>query len=153
MRHALTGVERIAIERKRQVEVEEYDASHDAAHDGGELAIAAACYAASAAHERIYVRQDYAAQVRFVDPWPWEDRFDKRPHDGNVLKDPDDGQTLRLLEKAGAMIAAEIDRRLRASSPRRTLRTSSGSEELILCVGCDHWKVLNTECPYCTVEK
>lgn len=109
-----TGAERIAIERMRQVEVEGYDAAHDDEHDGGQLALAAACYAASVACARIYVREDYAAAIHFDDPWPWEERFDARPHDGNVLKDPDDEQAIRLLEKAGAMIAAEIDRLLRA---------------------------------------
>lgn len=108
-----TGAERIAIERMRQIEVEDFDATHDDEHDGAELALAAACYAASAAHERIYIRRDFAASVSFSDPWPWEAQFDSRPYDGNVLKDPDDDQTIRLLEKAGAMIAAEIDRLLR----------------------------------------
>jgi hypothetical protein len=118
-----TGVERIAIERMRQIEVEDFDATHDDEHDGAELALAAACYAASVAHAKIYVRRDFAASVSFSDPWPWEAQFDRRPYDGNVLKDPDDDQSIRLLEKAGAMIAAEIDRLLRAQEkPKRDKR-------------------------------
>jgi hypothetical protein len=40
----MTGAERIAAERQRQVEVEGYDASHDQGHHD-ELAAAAATYA------------------------------------------------------------------------------------------------------------
>jgi hypothetical protein len=118
---AVTGVERIAIERVRQVEAEGYDAAHDAEHDGGQLAMAAACYAACAAGEQIYVMDEYASQLRFSDPWPWSDGSDARPYDGNAPKEPTDEQVLRLLEKAGALIAAEIDRVLavRAASDKR----------------------------------
>lgn len=111
-----SGTDRIAIERVRQIEVEGYGHAHDDVHDDGSLAMAAACYAANAACERIYVKREYAAGLSFDDPWPWEDRFDARPHDGNVLKDPTDEQAIRMLEKAGALIAAEIDRLLRAQS-------------------------------------
>ena len=119
------GTQRIAIERLRQVEKKDYDERHDDEHDKGELAIAAACYAFSAARsrrhkslvaERIYVMRTYAATVHYDDPWPWEERFDTRPYDGNVLKEPTDDEAIRLLEKAGALIAAEIDRLLRAQA-------------------------------------
>lgn len=114
----LTGVERIAIERARQIDVEGYDQAHDFEHDDGSIAMAAACYAACAARRgrdndgpgRIYVMKRHAASIDFIDPWPWEDRFDGRPHDGNVLKKASQGQAIRMLEKAGALIAAEIDR-------------------------------------------
>jgi hypothetical protein len=112
---AMTGVERIAIERTRQVEKEGYDAAHDDEHGSGDLAVAAACYAAASCGLRIYEKQEFAAGMSFVDPWPWEG-YDARPYDhhGGGFKDPDDDQALRLLEKAGALIAAEIDRVLRA---------------------------------------
>lgn len=103
------GVARIAKERKRQTDKLGWSPEHDDAHDGGELAMAAACYAAP---ERLYVRQEFADGLTFVDPFPWPGA-DKRPHNGNVLKEPTDAQWLRLLEKAGALIAAEIDRLLR----------------------------------------
>lgn len=116
----MTGVERIAIERVRQVESEGYDAVHDAEHDGGQLAMAAACYAACAAGERIYTKDVYAASIHFDDPWPWRGEYcDARPHDGNVLKEASERQSLRLLEKAGALIAAEIDRILAAREARK----------------------------------
>ena len=109
MKHASEGVERIAKERLRQINGEGYSPEHDDANDGGEMALAAACYASP---ERLYVQREFAAGVSFVDPFPvrWPD---KRPYNGNVLKDPTDAQWLRLLEKAGALIAAEIDRLLR----------------------------------------
>lgn len=108
------GVARIAAERRRQQETEGYDASHDEGHDGGQLAEAAGCYAFAAASERVYVQAKYAASVHFEDPWPWAQRHDARPYNGNVLRDATDDEAIRLLEKAGALIAAEIDRLLRA---------------------------------------
>jgi hypothetical protein len=118
----MTGIERISIERVRQVESEGYDELHDAEHDDGSIAMAAACYASAAAGKRIYTRNEYATEVHFVDPWPWEERADGRPHDGNVLKKPSEEQALRLLEKAGALIAAEIDRVLAKREAEEKLR-------------------------------
>ena len=40
------GIRLIAAERQRQVDVEGWTPAHDDEHDEGELAIAAACYAA-----------------------------------------------------------------------------------------------------------
>ncbi len=108
----MNGIERIAKERKRQTDKLGWSPEHDDHHDGGELALVAACYASP---ERLYVRREYAAGLSFDDPFPghWPDA---RPHNGNVLKDPTDAQAVRLLEKAGALIAAEIDRLLRKKS-------------------------------------
>jgi hypothetical protein len=81
----VTGAERIAAERQRQIDAEGYDAAHDDAHDNGDIAEAALAYlTCSAAY------------------WPWEPSLFKR--EGRV----------RDLEKSGALIAAEIDRLLRA---------------------------------------
>lgn len=86
------GVSRIAAERRRQIEVEGWTAEHDADittdgewHTSGQLAKAAACYAVG-------------------DPagWPW----------GAAWWKPG-ASRIRELEKAGALIAAEIDRLLR----------------------------------------
>lgn len=68
------------------------------------------CYATP---QQLYRRHDYAAAVHFVDPWPWDDHDDTRPYDGNVLQEPTLAERIRLLEKAGALLAAEIDRLLR----------------------------------------
>lgn len=114
---AKTGAERIAAERRRQAAKLGWTAEHDDAHDDGGLAMAAVCYAAAAVDARPYIEQRFAASVDFVDPWPWDHRFDARPYDGNVLIEcTTDAERIRLLEKAGALIAAEIDRLLRASA-------------------------------------
>lgn len=108
----MNGAERIALERARQVSEEGYDEEHDDDHTDGQIAMAAACYAAP---ERIYIREDYASSVSFDDPWPWDAYSDARPCNGNVLtpEKATKAQRIRLLEKAGALIAAEIDRLLR----------------------------------------
>ena len=87
-----------------------WTAAHDDQHTNGELAWAAVCYAAPG---RVYAKRDVAAGFRFLDPWPFADRWDRRPHDGNVLRTPTRDQRMRLLVKSGALIAAEIDRELR----------------------------------------
>lgn len=84
----MTGVEIIAAERKRQIEVEGFTAEHDRGHGGGSLAAAAACYA-------LYKR----SRTDSVRLWPWSLKWWK----------PSDDQ-IRNLAKAGALIAAEIDR-------------------------------------------
>jgi hypothetical protein len=119
---SLSGAERIAAERARQVAEEGYSSEHDDAGGGDDIAMAAACYAAP---EPIFVRRDFAAGTTYRDPWPWDERFDKRPYNGNVLilETTTPAQRIRLLEKAGALIAAEIDRLLRAAeNPARKAR-------------------------------
>lgn len=103
-----TGAERIAAERARQIADEGFDGDHDDENnDNGELALAAICYAAP---ERIYVVDDRGPGISFVDPWPWDRVWDKR----SERKKPTTKERLRALEKAGALIAAEIDRLERA---------------------------------------
>jgi len=85
---------------------------HDDHHGGGELAMAAACYAAP---ERVLVERRTLQGAAFVDPWPWDRRWDKRytrPVDPN-LRGLMLEKRIRELEKAGALAAAEIDRLLR----------------------------------------
>jgi hypothetical protein len=86
-----SGVGLIAAERRRQVEAEGWRTKHDDRHDRDELALAAARYALPARH-------------RIAVAWPW-DASSWRPT-------PDD--RMRELVKAGALIAAEIDRLGRA---------------------------------------
>lgn len=100
----MTGAEMIAAERKRQIEEEGFDATHDSQHDGRELAWAAACYVAP---EPIYkCEYPYGPQegFMFIDPWPnwWNLKWDKRKKYSDV----------RCLVIAGALIAAEVDRLL-----------------------------------------
>ena len=85
----MTGTERIAAERKRQIDVEGWTAEHDDKHTNGELVEAAATYA----------YQALGSRVPAIALWPW-DLCSWKPSENPV----------RNLEKAGALIAAEIDR-------------------------------------------
>jgi hypothetical protein len=84
-----TGAELIAAERRRQIEEEGWTPAHDDQHDDSELLYAAEAY-------------------MFGDPdaWPWEE-------DGFKPKD-----IIHDLARAGAFIAAELDRQLRLRPPR-----------------------------------
>jgi hypothetical protein len=87
------GVALIAAERRRQIEAEGWTPEHDDEHGDGELAAAAACYAGPA-----------WSLLREHEPplmWPWDEKWWKP------------GDRIRELTKAGALIAAEIDRLLR----------------------------------------
>jgi hypothetical protein len=118
----VTGVGMIAEERKRQIEEEEWTPEHDDEHTGGSLALAAVCFAAPT---KLYRRIDTASGITFVDPWPeswawqWDRRFRYgtcRYNPGNVRPDPETytyEERVDLLTKAGALIAAEIDRLVR----------------------------------------
>ena len=110
------GAKRIARERERQINAEGWTPEHDDEHDGDELAWAAVCYAAPGpVQSEREIRATCGCREAmcphepmfgpgFVDPWPWDESWDKRgQHD-----------RIRQLEIAGALIAAEIDRLLRA---------------------------------------
>lgn len=92
----MTGIERIAAERQRQIEQEGWTPEHDDKHGDGSLACAAACYALPPTSRRL--------RVPPLD-WPssWSASWWKPT--------PEDRE--RELTKAGALIAAEIDRLLR----------------------------------------
>lgn len=89
----LTGAERIARERQRQIKQEGWTPEHDDVHTVGQLMQAAVCYA-------LY---DWELSDDYPPPsWPWAPHCWEPSHDH-----------VRNLEKAGALIAAEIDRLLR----------------------------------------
>lgn len=107
-----SGAQRIVDERQRQLVDEGHTPQHDDRYRKGQLAAAAACYACPV---QLFTMVQRAGSVEFVDPWPWDDEYDKRPRVRGAV---DRGsQTLegrvRELEKAGALVAAEIDRLLR----------------------------------------
>jgi len=113
----MNGAELITKERQRQIEKEGWTAEHDDEYTDGSLALVAALYATP---ELLYKRIDFVNQVSFIDPWPWDAGWDKRPHpgNGNVVRDNSPfyvsrDERIRQLEKAGALVAAEIDRLLR----------------------------------------
>lgn len=89
----LSGIERIAAERQRQVDDEGYSPGHDAQHSEMDLSKAAVIYVHNA------VQNETGVRIGTDMPWPWE-REGFAPST-NAIRD---------LEKAGALIAAEIDR-------------------------------------------
>lgn len=93
-----SGIELIAAERQRQIEKEGWSAEHDATHVKGELAKAAGCYCLAEC-----LREDHSsarAGMPIVRYWPFSPDWWK-PSANNRIKE---------LQKAGALIAAEIDR-------------------------------------------
>lgn len=81
-----------------------WSTDHDDGHTDGELAWAAICWAAPTEVYRVRGAGDPA--YSFVDPWPWDRRFDKRPYGRRATRE----ERIDLLAKAGALLAAEIDR-------------------------------------------
>lgn len=133
------GAALIAAERKTHKK-KGWDNEHDdAEHTEGELAMAAACYAASAVGEEILVHGERLVQVNssrgiddncysypqreetgYWDPFPWPDDDKRETYD-----------KIRKLVVAGSLIAAEID---------HLQRTEGGEEETDkrswICVKC-----------------
>lgn len=107
-----TGAGLIAMERERQMTKEGWDAKHDDEHKSGCLAAAAASYALSyvAVHGKVNesIRQAYSAVS--LDVWPFYAEWWKPTHENPI----------RQLTKAGALIAAEIDRLQRAKEQEST---------------------------------
>jgi len=90
----MEGTALIASERLRQVSIEGWTPEHDAKHSGGELLRAATSYL-DAAYGQVVGRS-----VKVSPPMGW-------PFDQSWWKPSD---SVRNLAKAGALIAAEIDR-------------------------------------------
>jgi hypothetical protein len=114
----MRGIDSIAAERERQVTEEGWTADHDDTHGAGELAWAAACYAAP---ERILRHHEGAnGSHGFVEPWPTETHRQTRYADDfgsyRVGWPRPDCSRIEQLAKAGALIAAEIDRLERADA-------------------------------------
>ena len=100
-----TGVQIISEERARHFMQENWTAKHDDAHAKGELAVAAACYALTQYEiRRSTVCHHGVPRDRFttiIDHlWPFEREWWK----------PTPRNRVKQLAKAGALIAAEIDR-------------------------------------------
>lgn len=93
-----TGIQLISEERKRQIEVEGWTPEHDSKHNTGDLAHASAAYALA----ELYRRSTKEGFDNTPDSWPFSKEWWK-PSPENRIKE---------LQKAGALIAAEIDRLL-----------------------------------------
>lgn len=106
------GTDLIAEERDRQIIDLGYDIDHDKTHDSDDLAFAAVCYAApipvylTRTLDRPFEEEGRGrgGLVQWIEPWPndWprKDRATNRE------------ERIRELVKAGALIAAEIDKLL-----------------------------------------
>lgn len=84
-----SGAELIVSERQRQIDNEGWSAEHDLTHKKGELAQAAMVYA---------MPLKLRSHLQPTKLWPWNLKFWKP------------GERIQELTKAGALIAAEIDR-------------------------------------------
>lgn len=103
-----TGADLIATERDRQITAEGWTADHDAEHDCFELSAAARAYTRAAEATTFgpnCATFDGYRPGETTPSWPWASEWWK-PSD-----DP-----IRNLVKAGALIAAEIDRLLLAAT-------------------------------------
>jgi hypothetical protein len=92
------AMERIAAERQRQIEKEGWTAEHDAKHKRGDLARAGACYAV---REYLYPT-NVGPEDADKELWPFDKEWDKRKSTS----------VIRGLEKAGALIAAELEKEI-----------------------------------------
>jgi hypothetical protein len=91
-----TGAELIAAERLRQISAEGFNIAHDDDRDRGEMLQAALSYIMQADGQGRRISFPPCFIPKF---WPWERRWWKPSAD-----------PVRNLVKAGALIAAEIDR-------------------------------------------
>lgn len=104
----MTGIELIAAERRRQVEQEGWTQEHDDKHRHGELAMAACYYAV---HETVIDCGPFSVTTpELFFPESWDTRWAKR----TAWQEETNDSRIRDLAKAGALIAAEIDRLQRA---------------------------------------
>ncbi len=102
------GSHLIAAERQRQIDVEGWTPEHDDAQGSCELNLAAAAYCfaaqlATTADTSDMTPEDWAKWM--PDYWPWDESYWKPSND-----------PIPNLVKAGALIAAEIDRLKRAEA-------------------------------------
>ena len=117
-----TGIELIAEERARQVYKEGWTSEHDDEHAHEEMATAAACYALpdhlrKPTSQGIIPGSPRSTTQRVRVPWRW-------PWDAEGWK-PTPEDRIKELTKAGALIAAEIDRLQRAERPKSKQRINT----------------------------
>ena len=101
-------IDEILAERERQKKEEGFSQQHDDRYRKGELVKAAICFAAmSIGCPQVLIKlavHSMDVQSVWVDPWPWEEHWDKRNrHSAN-----------KCLVVAGALIVADLERRSRA---------------------------------------
>jgi hypothetical protein len=111
-----SGVDLIAAERRRQIEQEGWTPEHDDEHTAGEMAAAAALYAAPKDDLWRVEFCDSCHAPHVTDPWPWWDNnySGRGPRLLRAWDKRGQHSRLRRLVIAGALIAAEIERLQRA---------------------------------------
>ena len=120
-----SGASLIARERERQVSVEGWTSAHDDDHENGEMLSAAVWYLDNGCEFDLGLT---------LPPWPWEPAWWK-PSDDRV----------RQLVKAGALIAAEIDRLQRRDvlaylrSPKENTMLTLPDVELVSAAVHEAW--------------
>jgi len=97
----MNALDLIRAERQRQIDAEGWSAAHDDSHDQGELAEAAAWLASPARIEHHDDERALIVVAKKIIRWPWDDGVTQHSR-------------IDVLTKAGALIAAEIDRLQRA---------------------------------------
>lgn len=113
--HKRSGVGLIREERVRQLTVEGWTPEHDDEHIYGELAQASQAYCHAAIHQSIHGSSDMNFLKFIPNPFPknWDSKWWKPSTD-----------PIRNLVKAGALIAAEIDRLRRKGRKERLDKVS-----------------------------
>jgi len=112
---SMLGVKLIKAERQRQLDKEGWTPEHDDGHNKGELAISAGCYALLDEARRNHA---VAGFVRGL--WPF----------GSCYFKPTVADRVRELTKAGALIAAEIDRLERIAEVKAPVANEVDAETL-----------------------
>lgn len=110
----------VLAERRRQVEAEQWTPEHDDRYRHGQLAMAAACYAAAVPMDNVL--HGDGVQIENVKPampsaWPWASAWWK-PRSAR-----------RNLVRAGALVLAEIERLDRATATGLPVGRPSEAEE------------------------
>ena len=106
------GSQLILEERNRQISQEDYSAVRDDDYKKGTLAMAAITYAtvATSSPNLRELFRERSIQNEPINHWPWESQYLR------VSVDDCHSSRIRELTKAGALIAAEIDKLQREAS-------------------------------------
>ena len=119
-KEGLSGIQEITEERERQITQEGWTAKHDDQHNKEELIQAASAYLCHCKWSIYNKRIGNNHVPSFPSEWPFEE--------SNFKPDPND--PIKTLKKAGALIAAEIDRLKRQKSNSTLPDPGSIVEEL-----------------------
>ena len=136
-----TGSELITEERKRQIEKEGWTADHDDEHNDGSLADAAACYCIDSDRyinwNTSRVQAEATIKLKRNLLWTWDEEWWK----------PTPNDRIRELTKAGALIAAEIDRLQRMGT--KPSKSSKNNNEFVITDVSKRSELLNDFVAFC----